>query len=422
MDSNILGFVVASTLVFTACCVVAVLRIPTALKVILCIALALRIAGATTRYLILTVGYNGVGDAMGYYREGLRWAERFWQWDFSPLYDPVWWRGGQWWGTQFVPFPSSLVTALIGPNLLGSFIVFALLSFAGLLGFLSAYRHARPLASQSSYAALVLFFPSLWFWPSSLGKESIALLGLGMTVAGLFGRNQRIRLVPLLCGFFLLAAVRSELAGIVAVSVLVSQWLSFEKRWSVSGVARAAVVATVTVLALRVASERVGITSFDVDAITNFIEDDPARRLGGGSGIEAVSVGIRGMVVAPVNVLLRPFPWEARSGLVLLSSLELAAFWGLVLYRRRQVWASLRAWRQEPLLRLSLVFIVLYAVALGLMLSNLGIIARQRIFLFPFLFLLLQGIPSSRPSAVGGGRVRLRAMLRPARPAVHQAS
>jgi hypothetical protein len=176
------------------------------------------------------------------------------------------------------------------------------------------------------------------------------------------------------------------------------------------------------VLALRVATERVGITSFDVDGITNFIEDDPARRLGGGSGIEAVSVGIGGMVVAPVNVLFRPFPWEARSGLVLLSSLELAAFWGLVLYRRRQFWASLRAWRQEPLLRLSLVFVVLYAVALGMMLSNLGIIARQRIFLFPFLFVLLQGVPSSRPSAVGAGTVRLRAILRPARPAVHQAS
>jgi hypothetical protein len=68
------------------------------------------------------------------------------------------------------------------------------------------------------------------------------------------------------------------------------------------------------------------------------------------------------------------------------------------------------------------VFVVLYAVALGLMLTNLGIIARQRIFLFPFLFVLLQGVPSSRSSAVGAGKVRLRAVLRPARPAVHQTS
>jgi hypothetical protein len=289
------------------------------------------------------------------------------------------------------------VTGIIGPNLLGSFIVFSLLAFVGLIGFISAYRHARPRSSVTVYAAMVLFFPSLWFWPSSLGKEAIAMLGLGLTVAGLFGRGQRIRLIPLLIGFFVLASVRSELAGIVAVSVLISQWLSFETRWTVAGVTRAAVVAVVTILVVRVTSQRVGITSFDVEGITTFIEHDPARDLGGGSGIEAVSVGLGGMVAAPVNVLFRPFPWEARSGLILLSSIELVGFWAMVWIRRRQFVASLRSWREDPLTRLSIVFVLVYAVGLGMMLSNLGIIARQRVFLFPFLLVLLQDRRAARP-------------------------
>lgn len=393
MDSDILGLLVASTVVLTALCVVGTLRIPIALKIILCIALALRFGGALGRYLVLTVAYNGVGDAMGYYREGLRWAERFWVGDFSPLYSPVWWRGGEWWGTQFVSFPSSLVTAVIGPNLLGSFIVFALFGLIGLLGFVVAYRHARPASSLTLYAALILFLPSLWYWPSSLGKESLALLGLGLTMMGLFGAGHRIRFMPLATGFFLLAAVRSELAGIVAVSVLVSQWLSFETRWTPAAAIRTVIVAGITLVVLRVASERVGIQSFDVEGITSYIEHDPARRLEGGSGIDALSVGLGGAVLAPINVLFRPFPWEASNAFALLSSLELVALWLLVLHRRRQFWNSLKRWREEPLLRLSVVFVILYAVGLGLMLSNLGVIARQRIFLFPFLFVLLQEWP-----------------------------
>ena len=390
MESSLIGLIAASTVVFTVCCIVWSLRIPTALKLIVCAGLMLRFAGATVRYLILMVGYNGIGDAMRYYREGQRWAERFWVGDFTPLYDPVWWRGARFWGTQFVSFPASIVTGIIGPNLLGSFIVFALLAFVGLIGFVSAYRHARPRSSSNLYASMVLFFPSLWFWPSSLGKEAIAMFGLGLTIAGLFGRGQQIRLIPLVIGFFILASVRAELAGIVAVSVLISQWLSFETRWTPAGVARAVVVAAVTILVVRVASQRIGIASFDVEGIATYIERDPARDLRGGSSIDAVSVGLGGMVAAPINVLFRPFPWEARSGLILLSSIELVGFWGLVWFRRRQFMASLRIWRQDPLSRLAIVFVLVYAVGLGMMLSNLGIIARQRVFLFPFLFILLQ--------------------------------
>jgi hypothetical protein len=69
----------------------------------------------------------------------------------------------------------------------------------------------------------------------------------------------------------------------------------------------------------------------------------------------------------------------------------------MVWIRRRQFVASLRTWREDPLTRLSIVFVLVYAVGLGMMLSNLGIIARQRVFLFPFLLVLLQDGRAARP-------------------------
>jgi hypothetical protein len=119
--------------------------------------------------------------------------------------------------------------------------------------------------------------------------------------------------------------------------------------------------------------------------------------VGGGSEVEAATVGLAGIPIALVNILLRPFPWEARNLMMLITAIEIAAFWGIVWFRRRTLLHALRHWRHDRLLRVAIPFILLYAITLGMVMGNMGIIARQRIFLFPFLFLLLEAVP--RPAA-----------------------
>jgi hypothetical protein len=405
--SETFGVVLVVAVVLAACCVVAAVRIPTSLKLLICVALALRIGGAVARYLVLNVGYRGIGDAVSYYEIGLSYAERYWSFDFSPLYDPSLRRGGRWWSTEFVPFPASFVTALIGPTMLGSFMVFSLFAFAGLTAFAVAFRRWYPGARLSSYARWVWLFPSLWYWPSSIGKEALALLGIGLTVAGLFGPRRRMSVVPLVTGFALLSTVRPELAGVVAVSVLLSEWLSFEGRWTPGRLMQAAIVGAVAILVVRTAMSRVGLESLNVGEVQSFIEGDPARQLGGGSSIDAVSVGASGLIMAPVNVLLRPFPWEAQNAFAMVSAAEISFLWLFVWRRRRRLAGSIRSWRRDRLMRLSLVFIAVYSVAIGMMLSNLGTIARQRIFIFPFLFLLLEApaLQRARARPAAGGHM-----------------
>jgi hypothetical protein len=71
------------------------------------------------------------------------------------------------------------------------------------------------------------------------------------------------------------------------------------------------------------------------------------------------------------------------------------------------------------MLRLAVPFILVYSITLGMLIANLGIIARQRVFLFPFLFLLVEAVPQreNQPSRSLAPRVptRDRGFAHPAR-------
>jgi hypothetical protein len=82
--------------------------------------------------------------------------------------------------------------------------------------------------------------------------------------------------------------------------------------------------------------------------------------------------------------------------MMLMSAVEIAGLWLIIWFHRRHLIAAIRSWRSNRLITLTLAFIVAYSIGLGMMMSNLAIIARQRIFLFPFIFILLHAVPARR--------------------------
>jgi hypothetical protein len=304
-------------------------------------------------------------------------------------------------------FPSGFVLTLIGPTMLGEFIVFSLFSFLGLVALVLAFQRARPEVASSRYATWLLLCPSLWFWPASVGKESLMLLGIGLATLGFIGKFGRIRLLPFLAGVALLLSVRPQVAAVLVVCAALAQWITLRGGWSFGRVLQGVIILGIGLTIVAYSGREVGIESFDVEGLQQYVTADPSRRVGGGSSIEAVSVGWSTAPLAAINVFLRPFPWEVDNVMMLLSSAEMAALWVLLWWRRRNVVAAMRSWRSSRLVAFALAFTVVYAVALGVMMSNLAIIARQRIFIFPFLILLLEAVPAAQ-------RVRaLRAGWRP---------
>jgi len=395
LASNDLGFVIVLAIVLVMCIVVIQSPLPKPLRVLIVVALVLRIVGAGSRFFVITVFYNGVGDAVGYYMKGVFFSPFFQNLDWSPITDPQYWWGQRWWGTTPMFWFSALVVSVIGQSMLGEFVVFSLLSFLGLVAFVIAFRRSFPQVAAHRYARWVWLFPSLWFWPSSVGKEAVVILGMGLAVMGIIGRRDKIQWLPFLFGVGIMFLIRPQFAALFLGAALIAYWIGRGRRWTPGKTLEAGVIAVAGIAIMMFGLNTAGVESFDLEGMQEFVETEGGRAIGGGSAIEATEIGPQGVPFAVINVLFRPFPWEADTMMTLASSLELVLLWILVLARRRALVRSLRGWRHNRLLRLSAAFTFVYTIALGMMVANLGIIARQRIFIFPFLFVFLEAVIST---------------------------
>lgn len=389
-----IGLLIVLAFVFLVGVLVSASRLPKTVKLLVWFALGLRVAGAVARFQVLQL-YYGAGDATGYFGSGWQFAESFRGLDFTPIT-----QGRDWYGTDFVRSVSGAILVFLGPSMFAEFVVFSLLAFVGLVGFAVAFRRAYPTAQLSRYLLWIWVFPSLWFWPSSIGKEALVLMGLGIAVMGFVGRGRHISWPPFIVGLALMFAVRPQVMAVFLVAVIVTQWLSFEGRWTGAKLVQAIFLLVIGLVGISYAMRSVGIEDFDVEGVQEYVEEGKAREITRGTSVEAPSPGLKGIPMAVLNVLIRPLPWEVSNPLVLLSSLEVISLWAIIYMRRRNLAHSLRYWRSDRLLRLALAFVLIYSAALGMMLVNVGIIARQRIFLFPFLFLLLEAKPLVRMTAV----------------------
>lgn len=400
---------------------------PVQLQRLLLAGLFLRVVGSTARYEVLVRFYNWAGDASEYFRAGVLYASQFLSFNFEVLFDPSLWWQHKWWGTQFVRFVSGFVITLVGPTMRGEFFVFSLFSFIGLGLIGVAFRRANPGVPITHYLRWAWLWPSLCFWPASVGKEAVIMLAIGLAVLGHVGDGRRPRWPLFLLGLAFAFAIRPHIAAALVISAGAAHWLVGRSQrrkgvWILQGI----VVGLVAVAVVTLALNRLGIEEVDLEGVHEFMEHRSTLTATGTSNIGARTGGLSAVPMAFVNILMRPFIWEAHHALALLSSLEMVAFWILLWRRRKAVAQALRGATHERLLSFSLVFAVIYILMIGLVFNNLGIIARQRVIMLPFLFVLLESrsprsVRAARASAAGPSRLpdaRRRPPAAAARPGV----
>ena len=138
--------------------------------------LAVRLGiGAVVRY-IVTFGVYGAADAQRYHREGTEIAESFRDGVFTNL--------GSLRATRFIEVLTGSVYSISGPSKLGGFLVYAWFGFLGSMLFYRAFRLAYPTGDARRYRYLVFLWPSIVYWPSSIGKDAYMLLVLGAAAYG----------------------------------------------------------------------------------------------------------------------------------------------------------------------------------------------------------------------------------------------
>lgn len=354
-------------------------------------ALALRIVGATVRFDMIRLFYGGLADAQRYFRYGLDMAEMVWSFDPYVFSFGFWFGSVRWWGTSFMEKTAGVVVSMVGPSMRASYLVYSLLSFAGLyLIALAVHRH-RPGPGAVRFATWIWLWPSLWFWPSSIGKESLTVLAIGLAFYGYAGRDQRTRWLPFAAGVALAFAIRPHVGAVLGLATMTAFWLRSWKKTGPRRIVEGVLAAVVALFMLSSMAAQFGLDSADLEGVQEFVTYRTTQTLEGGSSIGGTPNGLAALPMAYVNIWLRPFPWDVHNVMALFSALEVMLLWALALQRRQVVWFTLKHWRRDRLLAWGLPFLAGYTLMIGLTFANLGIIARQRSPLFPFVFLLLTG-------------------------------
>lgn len=390
MSYNFLGFALLSGLVMIAAAVIASRpSFPFPPKLFMG-AVALRILGSTLRYEVLQRYYDGVGDASGYYATGLVLARQVWALDFS-LFSVEQWMGGarSWWGTAALWNVSGIVLSAIGPTMRGEFLAFALLAFSGLVMMAVAVYRLAGRDAAIAFATVTWLWPSLWFWPSSIGKESIIVFAFGLVVLGYTGFGHRLHWVPFTAGLAVAFAIRPHVALSLAVAAGLAHWMGRWHRMTPGRVVQLLILLGILFVTLRAVGSEFGLIDADLEGVQEFVSFRAQQTLVGGSSLGAVPRGVLALPRAFINIWLRPLPWDIHNSMALLSALEVALLWVFVWFRRRDAALALHRWRHHRLLQFAVPFLVGYTLMIGLTFGNLGIIARQRSPLFPFVFLVL---------------------------------
>jgi hypothetical protein len=341
--------------------------------------------------------YGGLADAARYDRAGTELAGQFRSLDFTGV--------GEISGTRLLEVVTGLVQAVVGDTLIGTFFVFAFLSFVGTLLLYLAFCEGVPDGDHRRFRLLLFLVPSMWFWSSSIGKEAFMLLCLGAIALGVsrLYRGALSGVIPLGLGLWGAIVLRPHYALVALAAFAVGMLAPVGRRSAERAEGHRAVLARVAgpvalaitiPLAVTAAERFFGIDNLDADSTEDVFTDVDRRTSQGGSQFTAPNPNSPvGYPVAVITVLFRPLPGEIGGASGALSSLEGAS---ILIITARHLWrgrgyAARTLRNRYALFSLGVLLVYCYVFAT---IENFGIIARQRSLVLPFLFVVLSAIGS----------------------------
>ena len=350
-----------------------------------------KMLGTLIRSLVVSQVYDNRSDSLDYHEWGKFFAPQFRGFDFSNIVS--------WSGTEFMRTMTGFVYAFTGASQVSGAIVFSFLSFLGLLLMWRAFRRTVPTGLGYRYGVLVLFLPSMLYWPSAIGKEGWAIFCLGLAsygVARVLTRSIPLGLVIIGAGIFGVSLVRPHVALTIFSGVALAAALGKSQRPGVKTSAlRLVLFGALVVLGLVLASstaEFFGVPSLNQETGNEILNEAEGRTSEAGSAFSPVRMSNPANVpLAIVTVLFRPFPFEASSAVSAASSIEGVALFGLMCVSWRRLLSVPRCMRNQPYVAYCIGILITFIYAFSSF-SNFGILARQRVQVLPF-FLALACLP-----------------------------
>jgi hypothetical protein len=355
-----------------------------------------KVLGSHLRFWTLQVGYDGGGDASSYHFYGQRFLAEWTQGAVGPGLEDLR-------RTNFVRWFTGALYYVFGADMLLGFVLFGLLAVAGSYLWYRATVDVVPFIDKRLYLGLVLFVPSIAFWPAGIGKEALMQLGIGLMAyaTSRLLRQQLLRgLLIGAAGGWLLWVVRPHLFALVTLAggIAYIAARSQGRRGANSLLARPAglvIIGFLVIFAVSEGADFLGIEELSVSSIEAELDEQSERTAGGGSEFDPGSNSLSPLNLphGAATVLLRPFPWETETSLQLLASLESVLVAGLIVMRLPSLRRSLRESRRYGFLLYCWVLTFCYAATFSSF-ANFGLLVRQRSLVLPALFVLLAVRPA----------------------------
>jgi hypothetical protein len=292
------------------------------------------------------------------------------------------------WGNEGISAALSLVYRVTGPSMLLGFVLFGAMGLAGKLLVARVLIEHRDVLGRGSEvgAVLVVLLPSLNLWLGAISKEGLVVLGTGLFISGLIRRRRPPSVLMMVIGLALITLVRAHVALLLSASAIA--YLVFTvvlpRRQGGGRVFPLAAGAALTIVALVAAAAYLGteatVGELDERRVELSQAADPGR-----SNVEVRAITSPAQIPAGVaNVLLRPFPWEARGLASAAQATEnvlmvIGLAWLAAQGRRRRQNTQTRAsaLRVRAIRLFGGVYLIGFTFAFSIT-YNLGLASRQR--------------------------------------------
>lgn len=294
-------------------------------------------------------------------------------------------------GTPGVVNVNAFFVAYLGFSILGAFLVNNVFGFIGLLLVYASLSVAVSSAGRfvKGMALLFVLMPSLSFWSSALGKDSISFLSVGLLLFASLDFGKRFYLFCL--SIALMFVVRPHMAGIIIISFTFAYVVDSKGSLLVrvallvlGGVATAAIVPF--------ALDYAGVDGGDLDAVATFVGERQLVNMGGGSSINIADMH---PLVRAFSYLFRPMPFDVNTFFQFASSLDNVFLLLVFLWGGCSLFLLKKSYSNEQRFFLW-VYAITSLVVLSSTTANLGIAVRQKWMFLPVLAFLFFSVMGSR--------------------------
>jgi hypothetical protein len=288
-------------------------------------------------------------------------------------------------------------------SLIVTSMILASLSFIGLWRLYEVFIDQFPQLTRE-FAYAIFFVPSVFFWGSGILKDTYTFSAIGFYVYGLYNyqilkkRNLQY-LIMMISAIIIFIYIKPYFFFALLPGSLI--WIFFNRIKNIKNQVLAVMIIPLLLLTtlsmvlflLNNFGEYLGEYSLDnvLDKAVKTQQDLIREQYGGNSynigEFEPTLEGILLKAPAALNLaFFRPYIWDARNPVMLLSGLENLLMLGFSLYILIKVKFStlIKSLFSHPLLIFSLLFAVFFAFSVGLTTANYGALARLKIPCIPF--------------------------------------